>query len=468
MNLMAKSERISWRERFVLSHLGADRAKNILVFVSALISFTAVLLAVGFSEGSRDTIEDNQTRLLDYQRFTATKKEHVAMASTSISLIRTSRPEMTELLFFKRYVPSLKVSLSYERIFPGDYRLSINEKKLDGVSLLPIMDFESLDVNRRLAIAGEIPISDNSIDVVINTNLARVVDQDFPSLIGREIALEIESRIAVRQGDSTTALISDVFICNRNLRIAAVIEEFSFLNVPKIFYSHRAVEEMMKSYELSEISRAKGVRTTCHDVVAMANANEAASNYSLNLFVDDFSDVAKMNAIIDAISVNDSGLSIDSAARAIAKTYSELMGAALYSMMIFVAISFLGANFILGISAFSNFISKRKESAIMTCLGARGSDIMRIFLGESLRLSCGAAALAMALAYLLGSAVNAYVDDRYQLADVIAIPYARYLGFPFGIVLLVMAISIISASIFTLVPLTYYKHFSLIEELRDE
>ncbi|MFA7378774.1 MAG: hypothetical protein WC014_04575, partial [Bacilli bacterium] len=55
----------NWITRLALSNLRDGLTKSIILFLSSLVSFTSLLLAVGFYVGSQQTLDQTQNNLID-------------------------------------------------------------------------------------------------------------------------------------------------------------------------------------------------------------------------------------------------------------------------------------------------------------------------------------------------------------------------------------------------------------------
>lgn len=205
-----------------------------------------------------------------------------------------------------------------------------------------------------------------------------------------------------------------------------------------------------------------------YEYVANADAEDQVSAYSYNLFLNTKEDFVEMFKLIEQNEANDSDFQIDSKVYLIQKSYNDFVGSFSTALLVFVIIAFLGVNFILGMISLSTFIENKKNSAILTCLGAKNSSIQSIFLTENYILVAVSIVISTLLSILLQNIINKFISVKFALNNLINIPIHNYLNVPYFLPLALGAIAIVFATIFTLVPLTLYRHISLSDELRDE
>jgi ABC-type antimicrobial peptide transport system permease subunit len=152
----------------------------------------------------------------------------------------------------------------------------------------------------------------------------------------------------------------------------------------------------------------------------------------------------------------------------IQKTYQELMNATFYSMVVFVIIAIIGTCSIIATGSYSLFIAKKKDSAILSCLGARRRDVIKIFVDYTVAIVIGAALVSLPISLYLERTANNLLYQYFMFKNLIAIPYASFLKTPFLLLFILIASSLVVSCGCTILPILVYKKFSLAEELRDE
>lgn len=455
----------NWIGRLALSNLRDGLTKSVILFLSSLVSFTSLLLLAGFYVGSHQTLDETQNNLIDSELFQITKKEYISNSSSPISLVKITRPNKDELQFLSSHLPSAIIGNNYEGIFPGNYHLTYNTAKIDNVQLTPIYSFHSLLPKSNLLVAGDKPNQESINAVVINENFAKQTGIDYKKIVNQYIDIIIESEISIinQLGNK----VKDTFRYSGTFKIHAVYRELSFLNSPKVFYSYSALENMLADYELENISEYLNIRVDGQKIFDIIENNNPLSQYSYNIFVINNQEIDAASKLAKLLDDSDSALFLSSSSLLIRDTYRQLTEAAFYSMLIFVIIALVGTCSILAIGAFSNYVSKKKESAILTCLGASKNSILRLFFAQTLFVIGSSLCLSFVFAYFGEILINKTLFYLFSFNNLIDIPFIRYGNIPFAIEAIVMLGGYIISFLFTCLPLAIYKGFSLADELRE-
>ncbi|MFA5421712.1 MAG: FtsX-like permease family protein [Bacilli bacterium] len=456
---------MNWKQRFAWHYLKENTLKNTILWLSSLISFSSLLLSLGFFVGSNQLIDNTQDNLLDSQLFMVTKQEKISSSESPVALVKTLRPNLEELNFLSTLAPSAIIANDYQKIFPGDCELKLDSHSIENVVFTPLHSFQQLHSKKHLLVNGAIPKSENLAKIVINSTFAEILTTNVDSLIGKKIEASITSKIIV--ADSIGSPIEDYFLLQEQLEICAVFDELSFLNSPKIFYSFVALEKRLDEYALYNISKSLHRFISCREIYQIIGNDHYLTNYSRTLFVLDNNDFRNLSSLAVKSAIEDSPLSIESNALVIKDTYRDLTKAALYSMLIFVIIAFAGLCAIMAISAYSNYVSKKRESALLSCLGADKSAILNIFLRQNLSITISAAIASLFFSKLIQGIANLYFYEHFMFDGLIDIPFFSYRDIPMAIIIVLIIFAFITTSIFTLIPLSFYKGFSLADELRD-
>jgi putative ABC transport system permease protein len=312
---------------------------------------------------------------------------------------------------------------------------------------------------------GDIPRQESINYVAINKSFADSISSNNNSVIGTLLWLEIQSPVTYQNDDGQ--FVDDVFLFQGEVMIKAVFQELSFLNTPKIFYSLVALENLLSSYILEDISDLRNANTSCVELFDLLGSDHYLLNYGLNLFALDQDSIEKISMLSSLLEENESFIAIESPAMMIKQSYSQLSLATIYSMLVFVVIAFIGTCCIMGIGSYSNYVAKKKESAILSTLGASKRNIRSIFFSQSLFVSVSAGFVSIILAIMLTKLINPFLENNFMTKSLIKIPFNYFLGIPYGLIIFLLLISILMSFLFTSLPLSIYKGLSLADELRD-
>ena len=455
----------NWIERLVFSNLCEGLTKNFILFLSSLVSFTSLLLAVGFYVGSNQTLDETQNNLMDSELFEITKKEYVNSSSSPISLVKMTRPTKDELLFLSSHTPSAIIGNNYGNLFPGNFRLTFKTEEIENVQFTPIYSFKSLRQKTHLLIYGSEPNQESLKTVVINESFAKQTGLDNDEIVGQYIDVSIKSEVSIvnQQGQA----IKDTFHYEGSFKIEAVYKELSFLNSPKMFFSYCSLEKALADYELKNISESLNSKVDGQSIYDFIDNNHPLSLYSYHLFVINNQEFEAASRLAKLLDDSDSAISLSSNSLLIRDTYRQLTNAALFSMLIFVVIALVGTCSIMAIGAFSNYVSKKKESAILTCLGASKKSILRLFFTQTFFVIGVSLCLSFALAFMGEVLINKLLFHSFSFEKLIRIPLTKFNNVPFALEIVVLLGGYIISFVFTYIPLAMYKGFSLADELRE-
>ena len=224
----------------------------------------------------------------------------------------------------------------------------------------------------------------------------------------------------------------------------------------------------LKESTLINISRYLERRVSVYDYINEANEDDVISSYCYNLFVTDKDEIDEFFELITSLKEKEDSFQIDSVAYEIKNSYATFMKSFSDALFVFVIIAFIGVNFIIGMLSLSCFIESKKEAAILTCLGASNDSIISIYIKQNSILILSAYLLAIILSFPSQILINKLVSLNFGLSNLINIPFLSYMGIylllPVGLFLIAFIIS----TLFTVVPLLFYRNISITNELRDE
>lgn len=456
--------RRNWKSVFAWSYMKNDFTKHVILFLSCLVALSSLLLTIGFYSGSNQAIDEAKNSLVDSFNYQISVKEYHDSSHSPIRLVRTSRPALEEIGFLSTAVPSVIISNDYQNLFPGDYRLQSGNKDVVGMSFIPIYSFTLMEQRRHLLMQGKIPSGESINDICINEEGLKTLGIDITSAIGHKLDLFIKTKISLAFNDAT---ISDVFYYDGQLRICAVFKELTFLNTPRIFFSQSALETLLANHLLEDVSEVRETPTTCLDLFMILDNNHPLLNFQLRVFAADLIDIDLLDKMGELLRQNNSRFTLFSDASSLIKTYQQLTTASFYSMLVFAVIAMVGTCSIMAIGSFSNYVFNKKDSAILSCLGARKSDIRNIFINQTALILSVSAIVSLFVAWFLKQCLNELLIDMFGSGTMIDIPYASFCNVLFGLPLMIVALAVVVSVIFTTIPLALYKSRPILDELRD-
>ena len=421
--------------------LKTDRGKLALTFLSSLVASSLIIFAASYALGAKQAVEEESRLSLSYLSLSYSvveKKEETGL----LTLSRTRRPTAEERERLLLEDSSVRVVPDFSYYLPSSYPITVNGFPKDETSLVPVWDFSYLlHPSWSGRVKGE-ELSGNPLGYC-------AVNKAFEEELGEEAVgktIRIKRDIHLEADDLT-----EDFQIDLSFVVSAVVDEFSFMGIPRVYFSYQALAGYLRNVEFLTLAG-----NPC-SYVEEAPDDSPVSSYRSLVFASSTSSVERL-ANLDPLF---EGFSLSSEAVAASASLSELSVAFLLLIEPFLLLV-VGAGFFLLFSlAYASFLSRRREFAILSSLGARQGDLLLLTsLGPAL-VSFLSSLLATGLSPLLLSGGRAYFAAKAGLALLApSLPLLAYL---------VLAASFFFIPLFgSLIPLLRGSFRSLHEELSEE
>ena len=451
-----------WKSKFIKHNLKRNLKKNFFSLIACTFSFAAMFISVGFSEGSKNSQNDALKQNLAIGFATASESQFIEMEGSPLLFEKTTRPEveLVDKYFYDFKSLRFEENISY---FISNYPACYFEDlKISNFEMIPLYDPTLKSFGKDMLIKGK-PSNGDLEEIIVNEEFEKMLNNDA---INKTIIINNESSINYQTGDERTPFVKDTLHFTKKMKIVGVIHEFPFLNTPKIYFSYNAAKDYLKNEAMENASDFLGHRLTYFDYLQDCKNDDLATSYSSYLFITDINEIEPFFKRIE--SMKDEPLQVTSKPYETKETYTTFINSFSSTLVIFVIIAFAGINFILGMISLSTFLENRKNTAILTCLGARNSSIYSMHLIENYLIIFFSFISSIFLANFLQSKLNQIIYSKFMLKDLIIVPIKMYLGIPFGLVIILGLVAIVCSTLFTLIPMIIYRHNSITDELRDE
>ena len=452
----------NWINKIVTTNFIKRFKRNLFTISALTIGIVSSMLIFGFSNGKDDSIVKSMERQFDYGSASINKENKIVSSDSPITLIQTIRPSKEEIEYLNDIYPDFHIEYSYDALISPYPEIYFNDAQIEDISYLPIYSYIDESTNHNLLKKGKIPTFNTLNQVVINNKAYELLNKKFKyDSLGSYIRIKDSHSYSYYTDDAETPYVTDYFVYDRLVQIVGVVNEITFLNTPKIYYSYLAMDKYLDEVLLNNLS-SYNKEISWKERVITASDNEAISSYTCRLFLKDINNLSQLKTIKEGLD----DYAITSNALTIEETLFSLVDAASVGMEVFLAIALIGVTMIIGIISFASYNEDIKESAILLCLGARRDDIAMIYVTESLLIGLISAALSFILALLLINPINALIEHFTSLINIINIPFKSFRGhtflFPFLIVISTLTICALS----TYIPVSFSKKISLKEELK--
>lgn len=451
-----------WIKKFLSINLFKNRNKNLFSLFACLISFCSMFLAVGFSIGSKESQTEASNKNLSIGFASVSEVQSIKIEGASLSFIKTTRPEIELIDEYFSDFDSIRIEENISYFFSNNPTCFFENSKIENFEMVPVYDLTLNSFGNDMLIAGS--GSSSEFDEVI-------VNEQFDDMLGgntlnKMIIVSNECTVNYQTNVENNPFIKDTFTSNKKFKICGIIREFSFLNAPKIYYSYLGAKKLIKNAVMENVTNYLGHRYTFFDYLCDVKNDDPVSSYSSYIFVTNPNEIDRFFEKIPKM--NDSELEVTSRALETRETYGTFINSFSNALIIFVVIAFLGVNFILGIISLSTFLENKKNTAVLTCLGARNKSVYNMHLIMNFLIIFFGYIFSIVLAVFLQPRLNKFLYEKFVLKDLINIPFKSFMKIPFGLPIFVMLLAMLCSFIFTLIPMMIYRKNSLTEELRDE
>lgn len=456
-----------WTNLFTRINFKLNIKKNVFSIIACMFGFASIFLSFGFYNGSQISQDNALKNNLSVLHASASEKTFFDIENSPLSYEKSVKPSYLSLeknlneFDYLVYEPNLNYLFSP---YPyGRYQ----DQVIENFQLIPLYDISLSTYGRDLLVSGS-PPNDNLMNVIVNEEFVKLLGLTNEESIDDIFNISYSTSISLSTGDYENPFVKDDFSYEYDLVISAVVKEFSFLNTPKIYYSYPALKEELDSLYLENISEYFDRPITYLEYIEDASEDDPISSYSYEVFLTSINESTRFFNKIEELNKNESSFQIESTAYDIKQSYKTFIESFSTALFVFVIITFIGVNFILGMISLSTFIENKKNSAILTCLGARNNSIQSIYLSENYLVVIVSILISIPISILIQLLLNKIIYKNFALSNLIDIPFLRFMGVPLILPLAITLIAFIFSLIFTLTPMFVYRHISLSDELRDE
>ncbi len=452
----------NWLNQIVNSNFIKRFKRNIFSISALTIGLVSSLLIIGFSNGKEQSILKSMQKQFDYGSASINKENKIRNPNSPITLIQTIRPSQEEIQELTNEYEDFHICYSYDALLTPFPEISFNDSVIEDFTYQPIYSFTDQSTNHDLLIKGKLPSFDTLNQVVINTKAYDELNRMFKfDCLNSYIRIKDEHSYSYYTNNIETPYITDYFTYDRLVQIVGVVDEITFLNMPKIYYSYKALDSYLDEIYLNNLS-AYDYEVSWKQRIIEAQDNEDISSYTCRLFLKDYRNIEKLKTTKEEIT----DYVITSNALTIEETLFSLVEAASVGMEVFLVIALVGVAMIIGIISFASYNEDIKDSAILLCLGAKRDDIALIYIIESMLLGLISILLSFIISSLLTKPINLLINKFTSLIDVIDIPFKRFYNHSFFLPIIIFVGTLLICIVSTYLPIAFSKKISLKEELK--
>ena len=427
-----------------------------------MVGFASLFLCIGFLVGSEKSHDEAMSKNLSIGYATVSKIESIEITDSPLTYQKNVRPDLIEVDEEFSEFESVRIEDNLSYFISSFASCVYNGEVFTDFQMIPLYDTALTKVGSNLTLNGS-PCDDSFDEIIVNSEFAKLIGED---VLNEEIIIRNNASTDYKTFDDENPFIKDQLIVEKPMKITGIIEEFPFLNSPKIYYSYHGGKTFLKNEMMENLSHYFGYRYTYYDYIQDCAEDDVASSYSSYIFLNDLSESEKFFEKIK--NLDNKSLEVTSTAASVKDTYVTFISSFSKTLLVFSIIAFVGINFILGMISLSSFLENRKNVAIMTCLGGRNSSIYSLHLYENYIIIGLAYVSSIILSIYLQKVLNPFISSKFSLTNLITIPFKSFLGLRFGLIFLLGFLVLICSTLFTIVPMLFYRHGFITDELRDE
>lgn len=452
----------SWVSKFARLILRKNFVKNLFSILSCSIGFAAMFLCIGFTVGSKRSQNEALTSNLSIGFATISKSQYVEIKDSPLSYQKVTRPEVNEVDEVLDGFETVRYEENFSYLISSYPSCSYEDTTVNNFQLVPVYDLSLEKYGKNLLRQGK-PGGNNFEEVLVNEEFEKLFGGD---LLNSEIIIRNSASVTYKTMDEEEPFIKDRLTIDKTFKVVGIIKEFPFLNTPKVYYSYFGGKNFLKNQHMDGLSAYLNEDVSFYDYLSKCEPDDPVSSYSSYLFLDGLDEQEKFfNKIAE---LKGSPIEISSNVYDIKNTYDTFVSSFSKTLIIFSLIAFVGINFILGMISLSTFLENKKETAIMTCLGSRDKSIYWLYLEQNYILIFISFVLSILLAINLQKLLNPLIYEKFGLTSLISIPFSNTYVVPFGLVIGLFIVAVVFSTLFTIIPMLFYRKNSIADELRDE
>lgn len=415
---------------------------NVISSVSAAFSLFIMVISLFFNSGIQSSREDLAKSYTDYNLYQISKSEEEEIKDSLVSLVKSEKPSYEEVQTLFYEVKDCLIFDDFSYFNNGEKAIFNGEKRLTDFAIKPYFN-KSYETN----------------DLIVNTLFAENYKKEFGFDLRTDDEIEIElKRDYLYFNETVQENIVESFSFTFNGKIREIRNEFSYLNTPSIYYSPPYYEEILKNLIAEKTSEVEGANVSFYDLLTRANSDDSITNYSYQIVALSEESNKKIREMIEEES--SANLTISNTSNTLVNSFLTLSESIFLGINIFIITALLTSIFISGFLSYSTSLRNRKQSAILSVLGAKKRDIIKIYLKEEMNYTIIGLFLGLLLTIGASLLLNNYLSGFFVTNNLIKINYLT--TFFMMILLMILSYSV------DYLTLKFQKEKKVYEELKEE
>lgn len=417
---------VSFVEMYSSSIIKFQKKRYIKGYIAIVLGLLTIFLLSFISNALQESYQSQIYLRGDGYNFSLSK--NLSSSNEGLSIIKTEAPSLKEGESLCRYVSSLKVNYDISFFFPEQIMFYSEEKEISA-RFIPI---ES--INKEIKIEGRY-LNNTLSEVIVNKAFFKEMKYKF---------LETKINKSVINA-SNNAYIEDYFDFKQKLSVVGVIDEFSFMSTPTVYYSYQSAIMYLQNHYLYNYSLNEGKVITWYDYLLNSSLESGVKGYSIKLFVSNVNDAKKLVNIFDKLISGNYILSSTSLEILdVLCSIQEVVN----SLLVFICIlcSVLLTSIITYLT-FTHLMEDTKNIGIVFSLGASKKDVAIAYVLISFILGLFSLISTIVFSIIISLIINPIIKKSFGLSNLLNISSFPFLSFVF-LILISIIFSLITFIVF--------------------
>lgn len=429
---------------FMLNHnLKKDLAKNIIGTFSLIFSICVCFVSMGFNSGVKNNSSNLLKQFQNNNSYKVSKILYEQVNDSNLKLQKTEKPSLDQINTIYDSYKNVDVHDSVDYFFGNVKETRIDNELQENITYIPVNNIKA---------SKTVYVND-----VFNNQYKE--KHNGESLLYKTMKLHLNRNYLFKNTLGVGSnLISEDFIMYIELRVEKIKEEFSYLNYPKVYFSIDYFETILNNQICKNILKETGKKYTYLSLLKDASKTSELANYSYQVFLDSFDDCLDFNEKIELYDkykiINDPLVTVES--------FKELSSSLYDGFIFFIFIVIASSIALISFLSYSTYVFNKKQSAILTILGAENDDICMVYIIEQILIGFISLLFSFLLMPLVQKVLNSIIESKTRFMNLIDIPTDFNTKFLIGAILIALIF------IFVCLPLIISKNNEIYKELKEE
>lgn len=383
-----------------------NKSKCFLSILSLSLSLSFFLFTNNASNNINDLIKENKSNYLDYNLLRIVNEKTNKIGNTSLTLVKEERLEKDNILELNYLIDYSYYMYDLTPIFT--YYPSINcpissNVFFTNIEFVPYIRTKEKDFKNK--IEGRFPKKE--YEVVINKACRDLLSTtSFKIKFDKQIDLKLDNN----------KIISDYLSIDINFNITGLVQEFDFLQTPKIYYPYDYLASISKNIKLDNLSSYYQTDIYLYDrLTTLRGEDDSFSSAYLYLNVDKDSKVEEIYERVNSIGREKEKYKVVNSNIQKIQSFNNVFDAIEQVLLIFVSITLIISILLLILIIYSYVLDYKKDIGIMMGSGILRSDISKIFTFQSILLISISQIISLILFYSLNKIINKYLYGYLEM-----------------------------------------------------